>query len=245
MNATNDQKICLITGANKGIGFETARQLARRGMVVLLGSRDAARGEAAAAKLRDEGLAVRAVQIDVVDGASIAAAAAWVEAEYGRLEVLVNNAGIALDADPPSRTNLDSLRQVFEVNVVGVIAVTNAFLPLLRRAGKAGRIVNVSSGLGSFGFVSEPGHPYSGFNSIAYPVSKTAVNMITLQYANELREVGTRVNAANPGYTATELNNFTGTQTVAEGAEATVSLATLDDDGPSGLVFGRAGRDPW
>jgi NAD(P)-dependent dehydrogenase (short-subunit alcohol dehydrogenase family) len=233
-----------VTGANKGIGLETARQLARRGMTTLIGARDVARGEAAAAALRDERLDARAVRLDVTDATSAAEAARWIEAELGRLDVLVNNAGIATDSDLPSETRAENLRATFEVNVVGAIEVTRAMLPLLRRAPSA-RIVNVSSGLGSLFNQNDPDWEFASYTTIAYPASKAALNMATVLLARELRGTAIKVNAADPGFTATDLNGHHGKQTIEEGARASIRLATLDDDGPTGGFFDASGPVPW
>lgn len=231
--------IALITGANKGIGLATARQLGARGMTVLVGARDAARGREAADKLRAEGVDARFVPLEVTDAASIAAAAELVEREYGHLDVLVNNAGIirADGAGLPSQTTLDTLREVYETNVFGVVAVTNALLPLLRRA-PAARIVNVSSEVGSIAVMTDPEGALFALTSIPYPSSKTALNMVTAMYAKELRDTPVKVNAANPGYCATDLNHHSGFRTPEEGAEVSVHLATLPADAPSGLLWG-------
>ena len=229
--------IALITGANKGIGLETARQLGARGVTVLAGARDEARGVAAEHALRDEDADARFVPLDVTDAKSAQEAADWIDREYGRLDILVNNAAIARGG-PPSQTDLDAIREVYETNVFGVIMVTNAMLPLLRRA-PAARIVNVSSEVGSITSMTDPASPLAQMPAgLAYPSSKSALNMITAMYANELRDTPIKVNAANPGYTKTDLNRNTGFRSVAEGAEASVHLATLDADGPSGLLWG-------
>jgi NAD(P)-dependent dehydrogenase (short-subunit alcohol dehydrogenase family) len=234
-------KTALITGANKGIGFETARQLGSRDMTVLVGARDLERGRAAEQALRDAGVAAHFVQLDVTDAKSIQQAAEWIDAEHGRLDVLVNNAGTATVARrgfPPSESSLEDMRAVYEVNVFGVIAVTNAMLPLLRRA-PAARIVNVSSEVGSITAESDPGHPLSQMPaSVQYPSSKAALNMITVMYAKELRDTPIKVNAANPGFTATDFNGHRGFRSPVEGAEPSVYLATLPDDGPSGIHWG-------
>ena len=229
--------IALITGANKGIGLETARQLGARGVTVLAGARDEARGAAAERALRDGGADARFVPLDVTDAKSAQEAADWIDREYGRLDILVNNAGIARGG-PPSQIDLDAMREVYETNVFGVILVTNAMLPLLRRA-PAARIVNVSSEVGSITSMTDPASPLAQMPAgLAYPSSKSALNMITAMYAKELRDTPIKVNAANPGYTKTDLNRNTGFRSVAEGAEASVHLATLDADGPSGLLWG-------
>ena len=248
-------KIALITGANKSIGYETARQLGALGMTVLVGARDTERGRRAEQALRDGGADAHFVQLDVTDEKSIRQAAEWIEAEYGHLDVLVNNAGIAVGGGPPSETDLEAMHEVFQTNVFGVILVTNAMLPLLRRA-PAARIVNVSSEVGSIAAMTDPGSPLAQMPAgLAYPSSKTALNMITALYAKELRDTPIKVNAANPGYTKTDLNRNNGFRSVAEGAEATVYLATLPADGPSGILWGHVwsadgpadayGRLPW
>jgi NAD(P)-dependent dehydrogenase (short-subunit alcohol dehydrogenase family) len=230
--------IALITGANKGIGLETARQLGARGVTVLAGARDEARGLEAERALRDGGAEARFVRLDVTDPKSAQEAADWVDHHYGRLDILVNNAGIARAGGPPSQTDLDAMREVYETNVFGVIIVTNAMLPLLRRA-PAARIVNVSSEVGSITSMTDPASPLAQMPaSLAYPSSKSALNMITALYAKELRDTPVTVNAANPGYTATDLNRHNGFRSVAEGAEASVHLATLDADSPSGILWG-------
>jgi NAD(P)-dependent dehydrogenase (short-subunit alcohol dehydrogenase family) len=231
--------IALITGANKGIGFETARLLGARGMTVLAGARDEAKGAEAERALRDGGADARFVQLDVTDEKSVARAAEWVEAEFGRLDILVNNAGIARGdgSGAPSQTTLATMREVYETNVFGVVAVTNAMLPLLRRA-PAARIVNVSSEVGSIASMTDPDGPMAGMASVPYPSSKTALNMVTAMYAKELRDTPIKVNAANPGYCATDLNGHSGFRTPEQGAEIAVHLATLPEDGPTGILWG-------
>ena len=229
--------IALVTGANKGIGLETARQFGARGFTVLAGARDEARGREAERVLRADGADATFVRLDVSSDASVRAAAAWIEREYGRLDILLNNAGIAR-GNPPSQTDLDLMREVYEVNVFGVIRVTNAMLPLLRRA-PAARIVNVSSEVGSITSMTDPASPLAQMPAgLAYPSSKAALNMITAMYAKELQDTPIKVNAANPGYTKTDLNRNSGFRSVAEGAEASVYLATLPADAPSGILWG-------
>ncbi|MFE9201989.1 SDR family oxidoreductase [Micromonospora sp. NPDC007230] len=231
--------IALITGAKKGIGLATARQFGARGWTVLVGARDAARGREAERTLRAEGTDARFVPLDVTDEVSVAAAAELVEQEYGRLDVLVNNAGI-IRADGsalPSETTLATLREVYETNVFGVVAVTNAFLPLLHKA-PAARIVNVSSEVGSVAVMTDPQGALFELTSVPYPSSKAALNMVTAMYAKELRDTAIKVNAANPGYCATDLNHHSGFRTPEQGAEVSVHLATLPTDGPSGLLWG-------
>ncbi|MFE9653281.1 SDR family oxidoreductase [Micromonospora sp. NPDC006431] len=231
--------IALITGANKGIGLATARQFGARGWTVLVGARDAARGREAERTLRAEGADARFVPLDVTDEVSVAAAAELVEQEYGHLDVLVNNAGIIRSDGSalPSETTLATLREVYETNVFGVVAVTNAFLPLLHKA-PAARIVNVSSEVGSIAVMTDPQGALFELTSVPYPSSKAALNMVTAMYAKELRDTAIKVNAANPGYCATDLNHHSGFRTAEQGAEVSVHLATLPADGPSGLLWG-------
>jgi NAD(P)-dependent dehydrogenase (short-subunit alcohol dehydrogenase family) len=239
------RKIALVTGANKGIGFEVARQLGQAGEQVLLGARNPTLGKAAVARLKDDGIDVRFIDLDVSNPASIQAAAAVIEAEYGRLDVLVNNAGINDPADgPPSKTSLDAVRRVFDVNVFGVLAVTQAMLPLLRKSASA-RIVNVSSTLGSLSLSSDPGWEFAKVRITGYNTSKAALNMLTVLLAAELRDTNIKVNAACPGYTATDLNGNSGYQTVSQGAVAPVRLAMLPDDGPTGGYFSADAQEPW
>jgi NAD(P)-dependent dehydrogenase (short-subunit alcohol dehydrogenase family) len=239
-----ETKIALVTGANKGIGKEIARQLGAQGMIVLLGARDEGRGNEAAAELKQAGLDARAILLDVTDEASIEAAARRVEAEFGHLDVLVNNAGIALDQGSASTCDLETLRRTYETNVFGVFSVTKAMLPLVRKSG-AGRIVNLSSGLGSLAQNSDPNWQHADAKPLAYNSSKAALNMITVLLAAELKGTAIKVNAADPGYTATDLNNNSGPRTVEQGATAAVRLATLPDDGPSGGYFDEDGPVPW
>ncbi|BCB86644.1 SDR family oxidoreductase [Phytohabitans suffuscus] len=238
-------KVALVTGANKGIGYEIARGLGGTGATVLVGARDAERGAAAAEKLVAEGVTAVPLPLDVTDPLSVTAAAARVEREYGRLDILVNNAGILVErGQRPSRTPLEMLERTYATNVYGVVAVTNAMLPLLREA-PAGRIVNLSSGLGSLGLTSDPGGPYPGTWLLAYNSSKSALNSITVTYANELRDTPIKVNAADPGYCATDLNGHAGPRTPVQGAIAAVRLATLPADGPTAGFFDDEGTVPW
>ncbi|MCQ8831595.1 SDR family NAD(P)-dependent oxidoreductase [Streptomyces malaysiensis] len=231
----------LITGANKGLGFETARRLIAAGHTVHLGSRDADRGRRAA-----ERLGARPVVLDVTDDASVAAAVKTIEADGG-LDVLINNAGIE-ERTPDggvvgaAEVTADMMRTVFETNVFGMVRVTHAFLPLLRRSA-APVVVNVSSGLASLKRVSTPDDPAYAYPGVAYPASKTTVNMVTVQYAKAFPEM--RINAVEPGYTATDLNAHTGHQTVAEGAEIIVRMAQMGPDGPTGGYVDIEGTLPW
>ncbi|NYE30376.1 NAD(P)-dependent dehydrogenase (short-subunit alcohol dehydrogenase family) [Rhodanobacter sp. K2T2] len=244
MNAA-DRRIALITGANKGIGLEVARQLGKAGHHILLGARDEARGRAAEKALRDEGIAVRFVAIDLADSASLAAAAADIEAHEGRIDILVNNAGIAVQGDGlPGTTDLDVVRRTFETNFFGNVAVTQALLPLVKKS-RAGRIVNVSSGLGSIALNADPNWDYAAVKLIGYNGSKAALNMFTVLLAAELKDSGIKVNAVNPGYTATDLNGNSGHQSIEEGAAETVRMAQIPDDGPTGGFTSTEGVEPW
>jgi NAD(P)-dependent dehydrogenase (short-subunit alcohol dehydrogenase family) len=248
-----DKPVALVTGANKGIGHQIAKDLAAHGFTVLVGARKLESGEAAA---RTIGPDAHAVQLDVTDQSSINAAAQRVRAEFGRLDVLVNNAGIShagapgrsikevIDAGLPSVASLDEVRSVFETNVFGVIAVTQAMLPLLRDA-PAGRIVNVSSGVGSLTRTADKTNPYRSTSNAVYAPSKTALNAITLATAIELESTGIKVNAACPGFTATDLNNFEGTGSVEAAAREPVRLALLGPDGPTGTFSSAEGPLPW
>ncbi|MEU9558591.1 SDR family NAD(P)-dependent oxidoreductase [Streptomyces fumanus] len=231
----------LITGANKGLGFETARRLLAEGHTVYVGSRDPGRGRAAADRL-----GARYLPLDVTDDASVAAAAKAVEADGG-LDVLVNNAGIEGRGEGnvvigAADTTAGHLRTLFDTNVFGVVRVLHAFLPLLGRSA-APVVVNVSSGLASLTGVTDPTTPAYAYPGVAYPASKAAVNMVTVQYAKAFP--GMRINAVEPGFTKTDLNGNTGIQTVAEGAEVIVRAALLGPDGPTGTFFDRSGPLPW
>lgn len=249
----HDKQVALITGANKGIGLQIAKELAARGLTVLVGSRDLDRGRAAAETIAGD---ARALALDVTNAESIAAAAARIRSELGRLDVLVNNAGIA-DTHPPglsleervrrsgpSVASLANVRAVFETNVFGVIATTQAMLPLLREA-PAGRIVNVSSVVGSLTGNSDRKNPYRGMMEVAYGPSKTALNAVTVAFAAELENTRIKVNAACPGFTATDFNDHRGTRTVEQGAREAVRLALLGDDGPTGTFSNEDGPLPW
>ncbi|TPJ25337.1 SDR family oxidoreductase [Mesorhizobium sp. B2-7-2] len=246
------QKNALVTGANKGIGLETARRLAAMGFKVWLGARDAERGEAAAQALRGEGFDVEWLELDVTSNDSVAAAAKTVAARAPALEVLVNNAGIApgyveaLGPDgryerPPSRESVDDMKATYDVNVFGPVRVTQAFLPLLL-ATPAARVVMVSSYMGSIARAS--GDSQSP-NLMSYGSSKTALNAVTVAFARELSPRGIAVNAAAPGYTATDLNGGRGHRTVQQAAEIIVRLATLEAGGPTGGYFDENGPLPW
>lgn len=239
-----NNKIALITGANKGIGFQIAQQLGDRGYTVLIGSRDLARGEAAVKELVAGGIEAAAIQLDVTDETSVRAAAARIGERHGRLDVLVNNAAIIADGDTAvSEIDADVLRRGYETNVIGLISVTQAMLPLLRKT--RARIVNLSTGLSSLTAVGNPADRASTVKMAGYNSSKIAVNMVTVMLANELRGTGILVNAADPGKCATEMGGLDTPRTPAEGAAVAVRLATLGEDGPTGELHSEAGRLPW
>jgi NAD(P)-dependent dehydrogenase (short-subunit alcohol dehydrogenase family) len=255
--AMRDKPVALVTGANKGIGLQIAKDLVAHGFTVLVGSRNFDHGKIAA---KSVGADAHALQLDVTDPASISAASERVRKEFGRLDVLVNNAGISnamLLVDKPDWTledaarlgrasvvPLDEVRAVFETNVFGVIAVTQAMLPLLREA-SAARIVNVSSAAGSLARNSDQANPHRALFGPSYSASKTALNAITLAFAIDLEPTGIKVNAACPGFTATDLNNFAGTRTVEQAAREPVRLALLGPDGPTGKFSNEDGVIPW
>jgi NAD(P)-dependent dehydrogenase (short-subunit alcohol dehydrogenase family) len=231
-------KVAFITGANRGIGFEIAKQLGQQGIIVLVGSRDEGRGRTAADQLAKEGIDAHVVTVDVASEESIKQAAETITKDYGRLDILVNNAGISRDQGlKPSEMPLQAMRETYETNVFGVVGVTNALLPLLRKS-EAARIVNVSSGMGSLASAADPSSPSAMLNLLAYNSSKAALNSVTLEYAKEFRGTPIKINSADPGYVF-------GDRTPADGAKATVRLATLPDDGPSGTFQGEHGPVTW
>jgi NAD(P)-dependent dehydrogenase (short-subunit alcohol dehydrogenase family) len=238
----SEKTIALVTGANKGIGYEIAAGLGALGWSVGVGARDDERREAAVEKLRAAGHDAFGVPLDVTDDASVAGAAELLD-QRG-LDVLVNNAGITGGMPQnPTGVDLDIVRRVVETNVIGVIRVTNAMLPLLRRSASP-RIVNMSSTVGSLTRQTDPAAE-TGPLSAAYSPSKSMLNALTIQYAKELRDTNILINAGCPGYTATDLNGFRGVRTPEQGAAIAIQLATLPDDGPTGGFFEDAGEVPW
>jgi NAD(P)-dependent dehydrogenase (short-subunit alcohol dehydrogenase family) len=237
-----DERVALVTGANQGVGLQVAKELVAHGLTVLVGSRDLQRGDVAAAEI---GTGAVALELDVTDGASIAAAARRIRAEFGHLDLLVNNAAISNTRKgslPPeeyaasalaSNVPLDEVRAVWETNVFGVLAVYQAMLPLLRESPHA-RIVNVSSGVGSLATNMDPAYSYRTFFGPVYPASKAALNAVTLAMMIELESTDIKVNLVSPGFTKTNLNGYTGTQSVEDGAREVVRVALLGPDAPTG-----------
>jgi NAD(P)-dependent dehydrogenase (short-subunit alcohol dehydrogenase family) len=243
---TTAKKIALVTGGNKGIGLEISRNLCAAGCTVLVGARDAERGRRAVRALEQSGLnGVHFIEIDVTRQDTVTSAAQAIEARYGRLDILMNNAGINMRGDGlPGVANVEAVESVLDTNFVGALRVAQTMLPLLHKS-PAGRIVNISSGLGSLAFNSDPS--WLGYNTklIGYNASKAALNMLTVHLAYELRGTKIKVNSANPGYTKTDLNDNQGTQPVEVGAMEATRLALLDDNGPTGGSFSKDGPDPW
>ena len=239
--------IALITGANKGIGFETARQLARSGDVhVILAARDHAKGTVAALRLQEESLDVEALTLDVTDSASISAAVRDVEKKHGHLDILINNAGCMADDNSKkvSGQTLATWRATFDTNLFALIEVTQAFLPLLRKSA-AGRIVNLSSILGSMTLHSDPTSPIYDFKLPAYNVSKTAVNAWTVQLAYELKDTTIKVNAVHPGYVKTDMGGPNAPMEIVDGAKTSVAMALIDAKGPNGAFIHMGEPLPW
>ncbi len=242
---TPSGKVALVTGANKGLGREIARQLGALGMTVLVGARSETRGQQTTKDMRTEGIDARFLQLDVTNNIVIDAAAKSIDEEFGRLDVLVNNAGIMIEGQRPiSEVTVEEVRRTYETNVFGVVAVIHAMLPLLRQA-PAARIVNMTSELGSLTWLADPNGPEVGPDLLAYCSSKAALNAVTVLYANELQDTGIKVNAVSPGYCATDLNNHSGFRTVEQGAVIAVQLATVDENGPTGAFLNEDGAIPW
>jgi NAD(P)-dependent dehydrogenase (short-subunit alcohol dehydrogenase family) len=246
MASMSEQTTALVTGANKGIGYEIAAGLGALGWSVGVGARDDQRRQAAVERLRAAGVDAFGVPLDVTDDASATAAARLIEEQAGRLDVLVSNAAITSGMrQEPTRVDPATIRTVVETNVIGVVRVTNAMMPLLRRSASP-RIVNISSSVGSLTRQSGPAaEQTAGPVAVAYAPSKTFLNAVTLQYARELSGTNILINAGCPGYVATGLNGFRGVRTPEQGAAIAIKLATLPDDGPTGKFFDDAGVVPW
>jgi NAD(P)-dependent dehydrogenase (short-subunit alcohol dehydrogenase family) len=238
-------KIALITGANRGIGFEVARQLGSLGTTVVIGSRNEALGREAERGLREQNIDARTIRLDVTDEDTIDLGASHINGEFGKLDILVNNAAVLLDDAPPSQLDIDVLRRTYETNVFGTFAVTKAMIPLLCRS-DAGRIVNLSSGLGSLTQISDPNYEfYRQVRLFAYNSSKCALNAMSVAFAHELKDTSVKVNAVDPGLVPTEMTHYRGTRTIEQGAMVVVHFATLRADGPTGGFFDENGVVPW
>ena len=242
---SKDKRIALVTGANKGIGFEIARQLGQAGVTVLLAARDSVLGQAAVSMLRTEGLDVHSIQLNVTDPNTVENAAQWIRARHERLDILVNNAGIGDGADgPPSIGSVEAARKMLETNFLGVLTVTQSMLPLLRKASSAS-IVNMSSSLGSLGGNADPKSTYHGARLTGYNASKAALNMLTVQLAQELRDTQIIVNSVCPGFVKTDLNGNTGHLSATEAAALPVRLALLRHDRFTGRFMSTEGEVAW
>jgi NAD(P)-dependent dehydrogenase (short-subunit alcohol dehydrogenase family) len=242
-----NKKVALITGANKGIGFETARQLGKLGITVVLGSRDATKGDAAAAKLREEGIDARPLKLDVTQAKDRDATVKFFEQNFRKLDILVNNAGIAEEGwgkNTTSATSPATLQKTFETNLFAPVALTQALLPLLRKSA-AGRIVNLSSILASNTLHSDPKSPIYNSKAFAYDASKSALNSFTIHLAQELRNTNIKVNSAHPGWVKTEMGTDAAPMEIVDGAKTSVELATLPQDGPNGAFIHLGKALPW
>ncbi len=241
-------KTVLITGANKGIGFETARRMGKEGFTILVGARNRERGISAEANLIAEGFDAQFIELDVTSQTSIDTAANSIRETYGKLDVLINNVGVVLgnfeDIAVPSKTDSKLLRETFDYNFFAMFDVTKSMLPLIRESNE-GRIVNISSELGSLTQHSDPSFEFFHHKILSYNSSKTAVNALTVHFAYELKDTPIKVNSADPGFTATDLNGFQGYRSVEQAATVVVQLATLTGDGPTGGFFNENGSVPW
>lgn len=240
----DNSTVALVTGGNQGIGFEICRQLGQLGITVIVGAREESKGQQAVDKLIAEGVRASAVKLDVTDQTTVDQAREVVASTFGKLDILVNNAGIFLPEGLPSETDVNNLKEVYETNFFGVFRVTKAMIPLLRQS-EAGRIVNMSSSLGSLSLNGDPDFELASFLVLGYNSSKTAVNALTVFFANELRDTKIKVNSADPGYCATNMTQYAGNRSPAEGARAAVRLATLPDEETSGGFFDERGRVAW
>jgi NAD(P)-dependent dehydrogenase (short-subunit alcohol dehydrogenase family) len=239
-------KIALVTGANKGIGLETSRQLAQQGVHVIMAARDSGKGGAAAEKLKSQGLDVESVELDVSVASSIAAAVKQVATKHGHLDILINNAGLdaGIAGKGASEQTMEAWHKTFDTNFFGLVAVTQAFMPLLKKA-PAGRIVNISSILGSLALHADPKAPIYGVQMAAYNVSKSAVNAYTVQLAYELRDSKMKVNAVHPGHVKTDMGGAAAPMELKDGAKSGVAMAMIGPDGPNGSFTHLGQTLPW
>ncbi len=252
-NEKHNEKVAFITGANRGLGFETARELGELGTRVIIGSRDAKKGEEAAAKLRKQGIDAETLSFDVNNARDHQKAYDYLAEKYGRLDILVNNAGVWKEGEPVSPTSApkpasavspEILRETFDTNFFATVALTQKLLPLIRKA-PAGRIVNVSSILGSLTLQADPASPVYSFKAFAYDASKAALNAFTIHLAHELRDTKIKVNSAHPGWVKTDMGGPNAAMEVSEGGKTSAQLATVPEDGPNGGFFHLGQRVPW
>ncbi|HEX3967299.1 MAG TPA: SDR family oxidoreductase [Edaphobacter sp.] len=244
---SSEKKIALVTGGNKGIGLETARQLGKLGITVLVGARDLAKGEKAVEDLKKDGVDARAVKLDVDNPADYEAVKKLIEKDYGVLDILVNNAGVMIDSrkgNETSKTSPEILRKTFNTNFFAVVGLTQILLPLLKKS-LGGRIVNLSSILGSNTLHATPGSPIYDAKTFAYDASKTALNSFTIHLAHELKDTKVKVNSAHPGWVKTEMGGEGAQLDVETGAKTSVELATLQDSGPNGAYVHLGKPLPW
>jgi len=242
------EKVAFITGGNKGIGFETARQLGKQGIKIVIGSRDAARGKAAADKLKAEGVQAEAIRFDVLNPTDYREAYNYIDQHYGKLDILINNAGVSkeefMSGNKTSSTSPELLHETFDTNFFGVIQITQTLLPLIRKA-PAGRIVNLSSILGSLALHADPKSPIYDAKAFAYDASKAALNAFTVHLAHELKDTKIKVNSAHPGWVKTDMGTDAAPMELPEGAKTSVYLATLPDNGPTGAFIHLEKALPW
>ncbi len=242
------EKVAFITGGNKGLGLETARQLGKLGITVVIGSRDPEKGAAAAQKLKSEGIHAEAIRLDVTKPADYKAVYDYLDKHYGRLDILVNNAGVSrenfFEGNKTSTTSAEVLHDTFDTNFFAVIQLTQTLLPLIRKS-PAGRIVNLSSILGSLTLHATPGSPIYDAKAFAYDASKAALNSFTVHLAHELKDTKIKVNSAHPGWVKTDMGTDAAPMEIPDGAKTSVRLATLPDDGPTGGYFHMDQALPW
>ncbi len=241
---TSNGKIALITGANRGIGLETARQLGAKGVTVIVAARTAAAAEQTASSLKAEGIDAYPVQLDVTSDSDRKSAAQFVQEKFGKLDILINNAGVGATQMRTVETPEDELQTIFGTNVFAVVAVTRAMLPLLKKS-DAGRIVNLSSILGSLTLHADPNSPIASFKAFAYDASKSALNAFTIHLAAELKGTNIKVNSAHPGWVKTEMGGKDATLEIPEGAKTSVELALLGPEGPNGRFIHMGKELPW
>jgi NAD(P)-dependent dehydrogenase (short-subunit alcohol dehydrogenase family) len=241
---TTDKKVALITGANRGIGFETARQLGQKGVLIVAAARTRAAADETAAKLKAQGIDACGVQLEVTSGSDRKSAAQWIDSQFGRLDILINNAGVGSEGMRTIETSEKELQRIFGTNVFGLLAVTREMLPLLKKS-PAGRIVNLSSILGSLTLHADPKSPIAGFKAFAYDASKSAVNAFTIHLAAELKDTNIKVNSAHPGWVKTDMGGPNAPLEVVDGAKTSVELALIGPDGPNGRFIHMGRELPW